>query len=83
MGNYKSMAMIHDECIDYESRIETYVEELGDKRYTICCDGDREDFWSLIWILDRIDSEVEEYRNYLLGLLKGGKIGEQDIANPF
>ena len=83
MGNYKSMAKIHDECIDYETSIETSIEELGDKRYTICCDGDREDLRSLIGILDRTDSEGEEYRSYLLRLLKGGETGEQDIADPF
>lgn len=83
MGNYKSMAMIHDECIDYETSIETSVEELGDKRYMICCDGDREELQSLIEILDRINSEVEEYRDYLSGLLKGGETDGQDIADPF
>lgn len=66
------LTRIHDECLDYEYNIGSFVDDLADKRYESYNSGDRDHFRQLIPILNGILEESEAYREYLFGMVKGG-----------
>lgn len=63
MNNLK--ARIHDECLQFESNIWEYVEQLGDQRNKNYETGKIEDIDLIIPILNGISYEVERYREYI------------------
>lgn len=60
-----SKAKIHDNCLEYESNIWDYVEQLGDRRVMNYESGKIEDLDLLIPILNSISDEVERYREFI------------------
>ncbi len=66
------LAGIHDTCLEYEYWIESFVDDLANKRYEAYNSRDRENFRQIIPILNGIREDVEAYREYLLGFLEGG-----------
>lgn len=66
------LARIHDTCLEYEYWIESFVDDLANKRYEAYNSRDRENFRQIIPILNGIREDVEAYREYLLGFLEGG-----------
>lgn len=63
MNNLK--AKIHDECLEFESNIWEYVEQLGDQRNKNYETGKIEDLDLIIPILNSISDEVERYKEYI------------------
>ena len=63
--NEKSKAIIHDECLEYESNIWNYVEQLGDQRVKNYESGKIEDIDLIIPILNSISDEVERYKEWI------------------
>lgn len=63
MNNLK--AKIHDCCLEHESDIWEYVEQLGDQRIKNYETGRIEDLDLIIPILDSISGEVERYKEYI------------------
>lgn len=61
----KSKARIHDDCLEYESNIWDYVEQLGDQRVKNYESGRVEDIDLIIPILNSIADEVERYKEYI------------------
>lgn len=58
-------AMIHDACLEHESDIWEYVEQLGDQRVKNYESGKIEDLDLTMSILNRISDEVERYKEYI------------------
>lgn len=63
MSNLK--VRIHDDCLEYESNIWGYVEQLGDQRVKNYEAGRIEDLDLIIPILNSISDEVERYKEYI------------------
>lgn len=63
MNNLK--ARIHDECLEFESNIWEYVEQLGDQRNKNYETGRIENIDLIIPILNSISYEVERYKEYI------------------
>ena len=63
MSNLK--AKIHDNCLEYESNIWDYVEQLGDRSVKYYESGKIEDLDLIIPILNSILDEVERYKEYI------------------
>lgn len=61
----KSKARIHDDCLEYESNLWDYVEQLGDQRVKNYESGRVEDIDLIIPILNSIADEVERYKEYI------------------
>ena len=61
----KSKVRIHDDCLEYESNIWDYVEQLGDQRVKNYESGRVEDIDLIIPILNGIADEVERYREFI------------------
>ena len=76
MGMYsedaKRVRGIHDRCLEYEQGIESYSEELCDRRAVACSSGDKDDFRLIIPALNGIIADAEAYRDYLIGMFSGG-----------
>lgn len=60
-----SKAEIHDGCLEHESDIWDYVEQLGDQRVKNYETGRIEDIDFIIPILNSISYEVERYKEYI------------------
>lgn len=58
-------AKIHDECLEHESGIWEYVEQLGDQRVKNYETGRIGDLDLIIPILNSISDEVERYKGYI------------------
>lgn len=58
-------ARIHDDCLEHESAIWEYVEQLGDQRVKNYETGKIEDLDLIIPILNNIANEIERYREYI------------------
>lgn len=63
MNNLK--ARIYDECLEHESDIWGYVEQLGDQRTKNYETGKIEDIDLIITILNGISYEVDRYKEYI------------------
>lgn len=63
MNNLK--AKIHDCCLEHESDIWEYVEQLGDQRIKNYETGKVEDLKLIIPILNDISYEVDRYKEYI------------------
>lgn len=63
MNNLK--AKIHDCCLEHESDIWEYVEQLGDQRNKNYETGKVEDLKLIIPILNDISYEVDRYKEYI------------------
>ena len=63
MNNLK--VKIHDECLEHESDIWKYVEQLGDQRNKNYETGKVEDLKLIIPILNDISYEVDRYKEYI------------------
>lgn len=63
MNNLK--ARIHDDCLEHESTIWEYVEQLGDQRVKNYETGEIEDLELIVPILNSISEEVERYKEYI------------------
>lgn len=61
-------AMIHDQCLEYESGIWDSVESLGDQRVKNYETGEREDVNLIIPILNSIIEDCERYKEYIKAL---------------
>lgn len=57
--------MIHDACLEHESDIWEYLEQLGDQRVKNYESGKIEDLDLIMSILNRISDEVERYKEYI------------------
>lgn len=56
---------IHDECLEHESDIWIFVEQLGEQRVKNYETGKIEDLDLIIPILNGIADEVENYKEYI------------------
>lgn len=63
MNNLK--ARVHDGCLEYESDIWEYVEQLGDQRNKNYEIRSIEGLDLIIPILNSISDEVERYKEYI------------------
>lgn len=63
MNNLK--ARVHDGCLEHESDIWEYVEQLGDQRNKNYETGKVEDLKLIIPILNDISYEVDRYKEYI------------------
>ena len=63
MNNLK--AKIHDCCLEHESDIWKYVEQLGNQRNKNYETGKVEDLKLIIPILNDISYEVDRYKEYI------------------
>ena len=63
MNNLK--AKIHDCCLEHESDIWKYVEQLSDQRVKNYNSGKIEDLDLIIPVLNSISDEVERYREFI------------------
>ena len=58
-------ARIYDDCLEPDSAIWEYVEQLGDQRIKNYETGKIEDLDLIIPILNSIANEIERYREYI------------------
>lgn len=58
-------ARVHDDCLEHESTIWEYVEQLGDQRVKNYETGKIEDLNLMIPILNSIAYEVDRYKEYI------------------
>lgn len=63
--NASEKAMIHDQCLEYESSIWESVESLGDQRVKNYESGAREDVNLITPILNSIIEDCERYKEYI------------------
>lgn len=61
-------AMIHDQCLEYESGIWESVESIGDQRVKNYETGDSSDIELITPILNEIIENCEEYKEYIKSL---------------
>lgn len=66
--NINEKAIIHDQCLEYESSIWDSVESLGDQRVKNYESGDRSDIELITPILNEIIEICEEYKEYIKSL---------------
>ncbi len=68
----KEFIKIHSQCLEYELGIDSYSEELRDRRAIACSSGNEEDFRLIIPVLNGIIADAEAYRGYLMEMFSGG-----------
>lgn len=66
--NVTEKAIIHDQCLDFESDIWQSVENLGDQRVKNYETGDSSDIELITPILNEIIENCEEYKEYIKSL---------------
>lgn len=72
-------AKIHDRCLEYESDIWDFVEDLGDQRVINYESGRKEDLNIIIPILNSIIEAANDYKDYIRELLSEGEKNDRKL----
>lgn len=71
-------AIIHDQCLEFESEIWESVESLGDQRVKNYESGKREDVNYIIPILNAIIEDCHRYKEYINSVNKIAELPERE-----